>query len=306
MSMTGAFQTLPTAFAGRFPVPTGGLVLPVSEPLKRRNTALDWLFYDVGALSAEEFARLVQETNVEGSILVVHPRGALGENSIRKFGDYESLRAAPGKLLRNFSIAGVGSSDVGAAALARNLADHLGEPVGAIVAGYGVSDLLSEALGGWFFFGTINRAMKAFHERSGAEAETAAASFSDRPEGFGISPDTRTLVNLLKDKERSVATILGHSKGCLSIALALELVARSGTRERVKKAKAAQVVTTGAVVEFPQGFDRVSQLLGSIDWFGGLNSRLGLDFVSVPGAWHHLNTTIPNHMDLRKALPQAR
>ena len=314
-TMDGSGLRIPAMSVSGFPIPTlpvsgfpfatvpQAVTLPVSEAAKRRNTVLDSVFYDIGGLTSAERDKLVRETNIEGSILVVHPRGALGQDSVRKFDDYLELRAAPGELLRHFSIAGVGSSDMGAAALARSLADHLGEPVGAIVAGYGVSDLLAEALGGWFFFGTLNRALRRDQDRAaattdGTAEETAAA-------GFRLSPDTGSLVRLLRDEDRQIATILGHSKGCLSIALALEAIAETADEATVERAKAAQVITTGAVVAFPAGFDRVAQFLGQLDWFGAMNSRRGVDFTSVSDAWHHVNRAIPMHMDLGQVFQQA-
>lgn len=49
-------------------------ILPISMAAKQRNAALDWLFYDVTALTPSELQFLVTETNREGSILVVGPR----------------------------------------------------------------------------------------------------------------------------------------------------------------------------------------------------------------------------------------
>lgn len=136
-------------WAGLMPfLQAGPFGAPAAHAAQDRNIVLDEFFYDVGALTKPELDFLVAETNIEGSILVVFPRGRDEETRIRKFDDYETLRAAPGRLLDRFVIAGVGSSDVGAAALARNFADHCQEPVGAIVAGYGIDDLLAEAMGG--------------------------------------------------------------------------------------------------------------------------------------------------------------
>jgi hypothetical protein len=53
-------------------------------------------------------------------------------------------------------VAGVGSSAVGTAALARGVADYLGTPVAGIVSGLGLADVVSEALGGWVVFGARN------------------------------------------------------------------------------------------------------------------------------------------------------
>jgi hypothetical protein len=57
---------------------------PASAVLERRNTALDWVFYDVGNLTSAEFSWLSAETNREGSILIVWPSGAKGEVGVRK------------------------------------------------------------------------------------------------------------------------------------------------------------------------------------------------------------------------------
>lgn len=290
--------------------------LPISEAMKRRNTLLDTLFYDVGSLTKQEFDFLVEQTNSEGSVLVVHPRESKGDSGVEKFENYTELRAAPGDLLGRFCIAGVGSSDLGAAAFARNLADHYLEPVGAIVAGYGVADVLGEALGGWFFLGSANRLMKLFHDK---EAETAATLAryrgtikgldTARAEAIATSvtgnPDSDTLLRLLLDEDREIKTLLGHSKGCLSIAYALQALAVSGAATEQEKAKAAHIITTGAVVELPDGFDNSAQFLGSIDWFGGMNSRLDIDYIQVPNAWHHVNTRIPMHMSVADILSLA-
>lgn len=304
-------------WAGLMPfLQPGPFGVPAMRAAGRRNIALDEFFYDVGSLSNPELDFLLAETNIEGSILVVFPRGRDDEIRVRKFGDYETLRAAPGRLLDRFVIAGVGSSDVGAAALARNLADYCQHPVGAIVAGYGAEDLLTEAMGGWFVMGASNRLMQLFHDREaaarwiqerfgtvmgGLDTETAHAMAAV----LAGSPDSDALLRLLLDQDREIKTLLGHSKGCLSIAYALEALVLGAGRAAVEKAKAIEIVTTGAVVEFPDGFGNVRQYLGSLDWFGGMNSRLGERYVTWPGSFHHLNTALPFHMKVADILDHA-
>ena len=278
----------------------------ISNAIKRRNTMLDHFFYDVDALTPQEIDLLVEEDNAEGAVIVVHPAGAKGELGVEKFDTYEELVAAPGDKLAKFAISGVGSTDLGAAALARNLADHTGVPVGAIVAGYGIMDLVSEAMGGWFFFGSANRAMQSWHEltsgrRDRMQSVERTLTKMERGEltpdelsltsdlATGFSPDTMTLIRLLTEKERRIDTIIGHSKGCLSIAFALETLSLLKDAEAIEKAKAARIMTLGAVVELPEGYDNVVQVIGGIDTFGGINSRLGKKPVIVPGAWHSLN-----------------
>ena len=280
----------------------------LTESIQRRNTIADWMFYDVGALSAAEFALLSRQTNREGAILVVEPSDGAGSIRIQKFETFEAFRAEPGDLLRHFTVAGVGSSDVGAAAFGRTLANHLDAPVGAIVSGYGMADVLSEALGGWFFFRTSNQALnlvgqfqQAFTDANHAREEMAEQA-NRAATTVTFSPDTATLVRLLSEEERHVETVMGHSKGCLSISYALQEIASRPDRRHFDRARDINVITTGAVIAFPQGLNRLSQYLGSLDWFGGMNSRSSLEYTRVPGAWHHLNPGIPFHMDLKRVL----
>jgi hypothetical protein len=298
----------------------------VSTAAKKRNVVLDRMFYDVGALTDKEFHHLVAGANPEGEIIVVYPRNTKGEISVHKYDTFDNFLEAPGKKITKFSIAGVGSSEVGAAALARSLADFTGEPVGAIVAGYGLPDLVSESLGGWFYFGAASRMMETIQRASVPDSERKArleralsatnsapsktapsaalpSNLADNWSGFG--PDTLILVRLLQDSDRQIDTMLGHSKGCLGIASALEGLRLLNRSSDIARAKRARIITTGAVVEFPAGFHNVRQYLGTLDWFGGINSAPGKNFVPVPNAWHHVNTSFPFHMNMQEVLKQA-
>jgi hypothetical protein len=70
--------------------------------------------------------------------------------------------------------------------------------------------------------------------------------------------------------------LLGHSKGCLSIAAALEVLACFGVKTARDRARSIGVITTGAVVEMAGGFHNVIQFLGNLDGLGAMNSRLPL------------------------------
>jgi hypothetical protein len=294
---------MPLATTLPLPVPYADVT---AKSMARRNTLADQFFYNVSNLSHAEFDRMVSRVNAEGSLLVVFPNPKRTGLAIDRFDNFERFRSAPGELLRHFTIAGVGSSDLGAAALARTLANHVDAPVGAIVAGYGVADLLTEAMGGWYFFGMANRTLAAMARQDRqAGARTGPAAPPDRgghPAGLGLErTDTRTLLQLLKEPERSIETLLGHSKGCLSISSALQSLARTdpGALDHLRETR---VVTTGAVVPLPPGLSRSEQYLGAIDWFGGVNSTFDADFVRVPGAWHHVNTRLPAALDVGAAL----
>lgn len=274
---------------------------PGAGPIATRNALLDRAFYDVTGLSAAEIARLSRETSGEGAILVVHPNPARDCDAIRRHESYEAFRAAPGRLLRHFAVAGVGGSELGAAALARAAANRLGEPVGAIAAGYGWNELLGEALGGWMLFGSGNRALAAARRRLSPVTAELAVSLADR----GLMPlpdfawDAGVLLRLLCEGERRVRTLVGHSRGGLAVGFALQALwlADRGHFDRVKDAR---VVTLGAVSPLPDDLTDATQYLGAADWLGALNSDLESPRVRLAGVGHHLNPAIraPAAIDL--------
>lgn len=282
------------------------------RPVQQRNTALDCLFYDVGNLTEAEREWLTVQSVREGSILVVEPGGSPSGMGVEKFEDHAALRAEPGPLLRRFTIAGVGSSDLGAAAFARTIADRYREPVGAIVAGYGVADLMAEGLGGWFYFGQANRVLELVHKAEDTwRGEQVAAAAPAKGETVAVAKaeaaiagrdDAEALFKLLLDDDRTILSVAGHSKGCLSIAFALEALAMARKPRAVERAKRMRIVTVGAVIELPRGYANVGQYLGAVDWFGAMNSRIHVEHERVPGAWHHLNTKVPMHLDFAGVL----
>ncbi len=264
---------------------------------------LDWFFYDVDGLTVAERAQLVRQANVQGAIVVVWPKGALGPVSYRKFPDAQALRAAGDLAVSRFSIAGVGSSDVGAAAFARTVADHVGEPVGAIVAGYGAADLLSEAMGGWFVLGGANRVLQMYQDA--VDAQGAGANLAEppqRPASVDHREDSATLVQLLSDPDQPVSALYAHSKGCLSITYAMDALLNAGAGPDLARQAGVQITTVGTVIRLPRALTQVQQYLGELDWFGGMNSQRDLDYVTIPGALHHLNSAVPGHLDFAELL----
>src|SRR5207342_2247893 len=133
---------------------------------RQRNAVIDNFFYDTASLTLEEKAKLSPLVDREGSIIVVPP-----SNSDRQTRYYKSalrFMNKEGAAIRAIAVAGVGSSALGTAALARNIADALDTDVAGIVTGYGLSDVMTDALGGWFAFGAADRiryTMEKFLER---------------------------------------------------------------------------------------------------------------------------------------------
>jgi hypothetical protein len=280
---------------------------PFVEPMLRLcrlgNTALDALFYDVGALTTKLLAQhiiintgtsrdtgsgapppqtldLSAATNPSGSVIIVDAKLApfvrATFQDMRKFIDYATLDG--GKTLRTLSITGVGSSAYGAVAFAWDVSTAIGEPVAAVVPGYGLADVVPQALGGWFGFGMYDALQSATQNflanfaptlammgkelaRSTPGRVPAATGAPVFRHGSAASDD----VHAILDAVPGITRLVGHSKGALAIENALRSLASP-------RPEGLSVVTLGCVIaeEFPQ--HRYSQYLGWLDALGALNS----------------------------------
>ena len=274
----------------------------VLEAFRQRNAVLDYLFYDLGALDPGEASHLAPRYAAEGAILYVPP----GRDSlVHLWPDVDAFRASRLDTdAHALVVAGVGSSALGAAAFARNVADATGRPALAVVSGYGLADLLSEAVGGFFLYGWLNGLRQILeplddltrpgtdrlHGLSGAAIGAARASL-----------DVRTLAQLVG--HRSFDLLVGHSKGNLVIAEALEILAGSDPARARALAARTHIVTISAKIFMPRPFLRVTDVMGGLDGFGLLNSRPSIPTdVPVAGAWHHTNTELPFHLPVERTL----
>ena len=130
---------------------------PFSILFKARNQAIDSVFYDVSSLTLEEWLSLTPWVDKKGKIIVVSPSDS-PKKTIRHYeSSFEFLQSNDWKSVLAVAVAGVGSSVIGTAALARNVANSCHGDVAGIVSGYGVSDVMQEGLGGWFFYGKIDQ-----------------------------------------------------------------------------------------------------------------------------------------------------
>jgi hypothetical protein len=272
--------------------------LALSE-IQHRNAALDALFYDVGIVGADETPHLASWLAREGAIIVVPPsdRGKLRVfPTLREFFQDGASAVA-------LAVAGVGSSALGAAAFARNVADAIGEPVAAVVSGYGLADVLTEALGGFFWFGGLNSLRHMFEPLDAVSKRFSESERSlELSEGVlwtRTSKDTETVVALLKDERFTPKFLVGHSKGNLVISEALYAIATESKDQAKALAKRARIVTISAKIGMPPIFHDVIDVIGEWDWFGALNSRpdLPADYV-VPRAWHSTNPDFPMGMGI--------
>ena len=249
-------------------MPTPDLVLyelqkPFVEPLLRlfrlTNTTLDVLFYDVGAFTAAMFAQgatidtrtrrnappvatvplehldLSALTNPEGSILVID---ALEPPYVRRFdsmaGFIEHANGPEAGSLRSICITGVGSSALGSAAFAWNAAVASGEPVAAIVPGYGLADVMPQALGGWFGFGVHDWLQSATRNYLAAAAPSLAQigkRLARTTPGRQMAPSGAPVfrhgsaasddLHAILEQVPRITRVIGHSKGALAISNAL-------------------------------------------------------------------------------------
>lgn len=292
-----------------------------------RNSELDRLFYDVGALTFEERVHVAGRGIGEGGVIVVPPRKSaipIREfDSPRAFLDDLESESRADEVVDSYVIAGIGSSALGCAALARNVADHVGRSVAGIVSAFDIADVVTEALGGWFDLGRaeqlrdqLGEGLPALGLESelavrgdvddvlvGTEHATSSHGGAEQQQTYTPgNPDARALLWLLCDARAEVNLLVGHSKGNLAIANALS--GHSNLRECSPglRARRPRVVTIGAAVPMPMEFDDVHQFVGELDWFGRMNSRRGVTYRSIDGAWHHLNTQLPLHLSVEAVL----
>lgn len=296
-------------------------VTAVKPWFDKRNTLLDALFYDVSNLTEDEKLSVLGASLRKGGVLVVPPEGA--SRSIEPFASVtDALKAAKSRLV-GVAVPGVGSSSLGAASLARTVANSLGGDVLAVICGFGVTDALSEALGGWFFYGYLDRFK---HQLDGLMAKVEVSSpAAAAATGVGgdltmvatrnsvAEPlDVAVLNAVLKSAPPKLKLIVGHSKGSLLIDYALEAFVRSQRGQHSQLYDSLSIVTVSAISSLPGEFKNAHQVIGSLDTFGGINSipeilkskERGIRPHFVQGAWHHLNTQLPFALKLQDVLPR--
>lgn len=274
----------------------------VLEGYRRRNATLDAIFYDIGVVTPAEAASVAPWLAREGALLVVPPSGA---GSLRICPDLDDFANNGGIQTRILAVAGVGSSALGTAAFARNVADAFDEPVAALVSGYGLADMLTEAAGGWFWFGALNRLR---HMYEGID-ELARGNAWELNTMEAINPartslDTRTLCNLLCDRRFRFGLLVGHSKGNLVISEALYALRDAHEDEELDD---MAIVTISAAIAMPPQYRRIIDVMGDVDWFGAMNSNAAISVEYRPrNAWHHTNTELKWHLPVRQVMTSLR
>lgn len=276
--------------------------------MRARNNVLDLMFYDINTIPVEKRRELLEWTDPDGSVLVVYP-GNGEKREVKHFEHVEKFLASDEfRSTQIVAIAGVGSSALGTAALAANVADALGKQVAGIVSGYGLADVVAEGVVGRFVLRPLNQ-MRQFVDLFLTPLDPLLQKISTdtQPNAdpqrlpsyvYGL-PEIDTLNQVLSHPDSRVVLAVGHSKGNLSIAAALGN--RSSEQAGIQDPRMA-VVTFGALVELPQSLAAQRQFIGTLDGLGWLNSTLPQPWVAVPWAKHTLNTALPFHVAARAEL----
>jgi hypothetical protein len=293
-------------------------VKPALEMCRTFNSTLDVAFYDVPTLVAELRARgaavgdggdqgvavinLDALANPEGALLVVDAARA---PFIQRFNDlaaYLDWHRGAAVKPATVTITGVGSSALGSAALAWDVSKALAAPVLAIVPGYGVADAWLQGLGGWFGFG-LHDALQTKSRLQDTLAFMTPGLASVGRNLVGSLPDTRRIngapvfrtgcgssdvLHALMGRIE-VKCLVGHSKGALAIANALNALAPGLT-------EGLRIVTLGCPIAEAAPGATYHQCLGLFDALGQANG-----WGNAPDRWtatdHSTNASLPLSMD---------
>lgn len=238
-----------------------------------RNTSVDHLFYNTHALSGAEQRAIEHAGLRKGGVVVVPPTGTA--TALRFYATAQDFTGSPDHPnIEAITVAGVGSSALGAAAFARDVADAYGIDVAAVVSSHGLDDVLAETLGGRWLWGHAPHSL--------------------------LATEQRTIRQLANHPPPRLKALVGHSKGSLLINAALQHMAHRPTPLTTPPA----VVTFGAVVNLPASHPRKFQFIGELDVLGQLNSTPAEPRITLKQAAHWLNAKVPLGIDVTAILRQ--
>jgi hypothetical protein len=188
------------------------------------------------------------------------------------------------------SVTGVGSSALGSAAFAWNISASLHEPVAAIVPGYGLADIVPQALGGWFGFGFhdfVRRVSQQLLASTGLQFAKIGRHLSSTAigeEAFRSGNPESAILHVIVERADRITRLYGHSKGAQCIQNAV----RSLHEPRQRR---LHITTFGCVIQEETDAD-YNQIMGSIDGLGQLNSWGNWPEQWIR-SWHSTNSMLP-------------
>ncbi|MBF0153463.1 MAG: hypothetical protein HQL64_06970 [Magnetococcales bacterium] len=272
---------------------------------------IDILFYDLVALSDMELLQVAEAK--EGEILVVSPGFGMGE--IPTYATVDAFLEACGGEggVDTVVIAGVGSSAAGTAALAKNVANVLEKPVAGIVSSLGWRDIFTHGIKGLTAERLPERLNSVFQFWSGLLREVTNDVFWGQMVRFRIKgsyvegiPESEILLDMLRRNQKNMRTLVGHSKGSLSIANALFGLKDHNAIEN----PAINVVTFGCGVNVPSSYRNIFQYIGTWDMLGITNTTAkgelwrGLNWVWFKG--HDTNSLNQFHLPVVDILKELK
>ena len=237
------------------------------------NHLVDDFFYNTPLLYPDERNDQHMHRGEDGSVMLVQPGYGITHlpiagNAIAKHVDGIERTLLADVEEFSIAVAGVGSSAIGTAAFAREVANTTGNPVLGLVTGDGMDSVYYTA-------------------RTGCELQMI--------NGLRVIPSSKIHVFKALKKDPAIATLhllysrikararikllAGHSRGNYVIEEALDYP--PGASDKEKEIIDTPTVTFGAVAIFKR-FKKVKQYIGDIDYFGMDNST-GLEFEKENG-----------------------
>ncbi|MBF0135596.1 MAG: hypothetical protein H7833_14115 [Magnetococcus sp. DMHC-1] len=272
---------------------------------------IDILFYDLVALSDMELLQVADAK--EGEILVVSPGFGMGEIPVYPTVDTFLEACSGDKAVDTVVIAGVGSSAAGTAAFAKNVANVLDRRVAGIVSSLGWRDVFSQGLKGLTAEGFSERINATLQFWTGLLREVTSDVFWGQMVRFRLKgsyvegiPESEILLQILRRNQKQMRTLVGHSKGSLSIANALFGLRGENAIENTR----LNVVTFGCGVNVPNQYTNIFQYIGTWDMLGITNTTAkgelwrGLNWVWFKG--HDTNSLNQFHLPVVDILKELK
>lgn len=277
------------------------------EPWRFRNSSLDAMFYDIKTLTSDEAFYISDSLAAEGMLMIVPPTGK-GMLTLCDTVDEYLLRG--GLDVHVMAVAGIGGSAAGAAAFARNVADAVDAPVAAVVSGYGLGDIISEAMGSNFLFGPLGFLRHNFEMIDDLVGRPQLGDYA-RHRTTANSPrrsslDTDTVEALLMNDKLDFNLITGHSKGNLIIAEALRSLETAAPERLESLGEKLKLVSFATRIAVPPALSPAVAIMGELDWYGELNATApAAGTIRVPRSGHSTNTDMPGSLKITSLLRDA-
>lgn len=201
------------------------------------------------------------------------------------------------------AVTGVGSSALGSAAFAWNVSEALHMPVAAIVPGFGLADLVPQALVGWLGFGMLDflrrtteatlKAVAPELAKVGRRLSLTALPLTALPDPFPSDAPESDILHAILTAAPQIKRLYAHSKGAFCL--------RNAIRDLPPRRSADLHVTTFGCCIAEETSANYNQILGTIDGLGQLNSWGALPEQWI-NAWHSTNTLLPMTMHVGELL----